>query len=264
MTRTSDPEPIKPLPEPERTLRLLSKRLQEETSTSEVGEDLEVIPEDQEEMAANNNNNNNNLVEDEANRTMYSYARPSLDGTQTCITRPNVAANNFEIKPNVIQMVQNLVQFGGLSDEDPNAHIASFIEICDTFKINGVSDDAIRLRLFPFSLRDRAKRWLQSLPPGTITTWEALAEKFLFKYFPPSKTAKLRNDISSFMQMDDESMYDTWERYKDLLRCCPHHGLPVWLQVLTFYNGLNLTTKQMVDAAAGGSLSNKPQPKHMI
>ena len=170
MTRTTDPEPIQPLPEPERTLRLLSKRLQEETSTSLVGEDLELIPEIQQEMAANNNNNNNNRLEDEANRTMYDYARPSLDGTQTCIARPNVAANNFEIKPNVIQMVQHSVQFGGLSDEDPNAHIASFIEICDTFKINGVSDDAIRLRLFPFSLRYRAKRWLQSLPPGTITT----------------------------------------------------------------------------------------------
>ena len=140
-------------------------------------------------MAANNNNNNNRL-DDEANRTMYDYARPSLGGTQTCIARPAVAANHFEIKPNVIQMVQQSVQFGGLSDEDPNTHIANFIEIRDTFKINGVSDDAIHLRLFPFSLRDRAKRWLQSLPPGSITTWEALAEKFLFKYFPPSKTAK--------------------------------------------------------------------------
>ena len=151
MTRTSDPEPIQPLPEPERTLRLFRKRLQECISTSVVGEDLELTSEIQQEMVANNNNNNNR-IEDEANRTMYDYARPSLDETQTCIARPNVAANNFEIKPNVIQMVQQLVQFGGLLDEDPNAHIASFIEICDTFKINGVSDDAIRLRLFPFSL----------------------------------------------------------------------------------------------------------------
>ena len=94
MTRTSDPEPIQPLPEPERTLRLLRKRLQECISTSVVGEDLELTSEIQQEMAANNNNNHNH-IEDEANRTMYDYARPSLDGTQTCIARPIVASNNF-------------------------------------------------------------------------------------------------------------------------------------------------------------------------
>ena len=48
-------------------------------------------------------------------------------------------------------------QFGGSQAEDLNAHIASFLEICDTFKHNGITDDAIRLRLFPFSLRDKAK-----------------------------------------------------------------------------------------------------------
>ena len=93
-------------------------------------------------------------------RTMMYYARPSCSGADSSITRPAVAANNFEIKPAVIQMIQHSVQFGGLPNEDPNAHIASFLEICDTFKANGVSDDAIWLRLFPFSLRDGAKDWL--------------------------------------------------------------------------------------------------------
>ena len=252
MTRSSDPNPVKPLPEPERAFRLAGKHLQGGSVEIPAEEGLDVIAEVKDEMAAENNN-----TEDDVQRTMNDYAKPSLDGTQTGIIRPTIAANNFEIKSSIIQMVQQSVQFGGLPDEDPNAHIASFLEICDTFKINGVTEDAIRLRLFPFSLRDRAKHWLQSRPSGTITTWGQLAEKFLLKYFPPSKTAKLRNDISSFVQMDDESMYDTWERYKDLLRCCPHHGLPVWLQVQTFYNGLNEPTKQNVDAAAGGSLSNK-------
>ena len=113
----------------------------------------------------------------DAERTMYDYAKPSLDGTRTCITRPTITANNFEIKPNIIQIVQQSVPFRGLPDENPNAHISSFLEICDTFKINGITDDVIHLRLFHFSLRDRAKRWLQSLPPGTITTWASLTEK---------------------------------------------------------------------------------------
>ena len=132
-----------------------------------------------------------------------------------------------------------------------------FFKICDTFKQNGVSDNAIRLRLFPFSLRDKAKEWLNSLPVGTITTWDGLAQTFLAKYFPPEKTAKLRNVITTFAQFEMKSLYEAWEKYKDLLRKCPHHGLPVWLQVHTFYNGLGSNTRTMIDVATGGMLMGK-------
>ncbi|KAK8935660.1 hypothetical protein KSP39_PZI013348 [Platanthera zijinensis] len=84
-----------------------------------------------------------------------------------------------------------------------------------------------------------------------------MVEKFLMKYFPPAKTAKLRNDISTYVQLEAESLYDTWERFKELLRRCPHHALPSWLQIQTFYNGLNPATRQMIDAASGGTLNNK-------
>ncbi|KAK5811717.1 hypothetical protein PVK06_027078 [Gossypium arboreum] len=160
---------------------------------------------------------------------MYDYAKPSLTGTESSIVRLAVAANTFELKPNTIQMIQQFVQFDGLQDEDPDAHLANFLELCDTFKINGISDDAIHLRLFPFSLRNKAKQWLNSLPQGSITTWEQMTEKFLLKYFPLAKMAKLRNDISSFVQMDLETLYNAWKRYKDLLRMCPHHGLSLLL-----------------------------------
>ena len=99
------------------------------------------------------------------------------------------------------------------------------------FRVNDVPDDAIILRLFSFSLKDRAKEWLNSLPARSISDWATLAQKFLAKYFSPGKTVKLRNDITNFMQYDQESMYEAWERYKDLLRKCPHHELPGWLQI---------------------------------
>ncbi|KAL5548049.1 hypothetical protein UlMin_003280 [Ulmus minor] len=128
-------------------------------------------------------------------------------------------------------------QFGGMSKDDPNAHIAYFLEVCDLYKINGVSDDAIRLRVFPFSLRDRAREWLNSVPSG--------------------------NEITSFTQYDQESLYEAWERFKEMLRKCPHHGIPIWLQVSTFYNGLVSNYRAMIDAAAGGCLMGKHRRKPM-
>ncbi|KAF7803082.1 uncharacterized protein G2W53_042193 [Senna tora] len=192
------------------------------------------------------------------NHNVSDYATPKLDGLQHSIRRSSIQANNFEIKPATIQLLQANGQFGGSPIDDPNNHILNFLEICDTFKHNGVSDDAIRLRLFPFSLRDKAKVWLQSLPEGSISTREELAQQFLTKYFPPGKTAKMRNDITSFVLLDNESLYEAWERFKELLRKCPHHGLPKWLQVQTFYNGLSSEIRTSIDAAAGGALMSKP------
>ena len=109
-------------------------------------------------------------------------------------------------------MIQNLVQFHGLLSEDPNLHLPYFLDICDMFKVNGVPDDAIRLRLFSFSLKNRAREWLNSLPTGSISNWATLAQKILAKYFSPAKTIKLRNDITNFMKYDQESMYEACER----------------------------------------------------
>ncbi|KAL5574401.1 hypothetical protein UlMin_023998 [Ulmus minor] len=197
-------------------------------------------------------------------RALRDYAAPNVAGTTSGIRRPAVQANNFEIKPSFIQMVQSN-QFGGMSKDDPNAHIAYFLEVCDLYKINGVSDDAVRLRVFPFSLRDRAKEWLNSVPSESITTWDELVHKFLSKFFPPAKTAKLRNEITSFTQYDQESLYEAWERFKEMLRKCPHHGIPIWLQVSTFYNGLVSNYRAMIDAAAGGCLMGKtPEEAHEL
>ncbi|KAL0449272.1 UNVERIFIED_CONTAM: hypothetical protein Slati_1483600 [Sesamum latifolium] len=134
-------------------------------------------------------------------RPMMEYSFPTADGTISSIVKPSVEANNFEIKPSIIQIIRSSVQFYGLPDEDPNKHLMDFLEICDTFRFNDVSNDAVRIRIFPFSLCDTAKDWLQSLPTGSITTWAALTQKFLAKYFSLAKTAKMLNDITSFMQL---------------------------------------------------------------
>ena len=119
------------------------------------------------------------------------------------------------------------------------------MEVSDIFKLLGVLPETLRLTLFPFSLRDRARAWFNSLPADSIATWSDMAEKFLMKYFPPTKNAKLRNDITSFHQGNGESVYAAWERFKELLQKCPLHGIPHWIQMETFYNGLNEPTRVM-------------------
>ena len=162
------------------------------------------------------------------------YGRPSTV-TPPVIRRLTIQANNFELKSITLQLLQG-IQFHGLAHEDPNAHILNFLEVCDTVKYNGVSNDAIRLRLFPFSLKEKAKHWLISEPLDSITSWDDLSNKFLAIFFPPAKAAKLRIGINSFYQYEGESFYEVWERFKDLLRKCPHHSFTKWMQVHHFYN----------------------------
>ncbi|KAL0355242.1 UNVERIFIED_CONTAM: hypothetical protein Sradi_3971100 [Sesamum radiatum] len=51
-----------------------------------------------------------------------------------------------------------------------------------------------------------------------------------------------------------ESLHDTWEHFKGMLRRCPHHELPMWQQVQTFYNDVTLANRATIDAAAGGTI----------
>ncbi|XP_012850542.1 PREDICTED: uncharacterized protein LOC105970278 [Erythranthe guttata] len=189
-------------------------------------------------------------------RTMREYRTPAVNENYSGIRKPTIAANNFELKTGLINMVM-ANQFSGAATADPNLHLANFLEICDTIKVNGVSDDAIRLKLFSFSVRDKAKSWLLSLNPGSLTCWEELPQAFLARFFPPSKTAQLRRDVGNFRQMSQEPMHESWERFKDLLRQCPQHGFNRWDQMELFYNGLDQPARSLVDAASGGSLQNK-------
>ena len=83
--------------------------------------------------------------------------------------------------------------------------ILYFLEVYDTVKYNGVSVESIPLQLFPFSLKEKAKNWLISEPPNSITLWDELVNKFLARFFPLEKAAKLRIYISNFFQYEGET-----------------------------------------------------------
>ncbi|KAG7536948.1 Retrotransposon gag domain [Arabidopsis suecica] len=115
------------------------------------------------------------------------------------IVPPPVQNNNFEIKSGLISMIQGN-KFHGLPLEDPLDHLDNFDRLCSLTKINGVSEDSFKLRLFPFSLGDKAHHWEKTLPAGSITSWDECKKAFLTKFFSNSRTARLRNEISSFTQ----------------------------------------------------------------
>ncbi|GJW94647.1 zinc finger, CCHC-type containing protein [Tanacetum coccineum] len=99
--------------------------------------------------------------------------------------------------------------------------------------------------------------WLERIPAGSITTWEDLTTRFLAQFFPPGRTAKLRNDILMFQQHNGESLSEAWTRFKDLLQKVPHHGIDLWLQVQIFYDHVNPVTRRTIDQSTGGKLCDR-------
>ena len=130
-----------------------------------------------------------------ANKTIREFSAPSAANIATC---PNVfnADTHFELKTALIMMVQ-ASPFCGKAHEDANTNLQHFLKISSTFIIKGVTLDAIRLCLFPFSLLGKVKQWFYS-NRDTVHSWDKCSNAFLVKFFPMGKTNALRNKISSF------------------------------------------------------------------
>ncbi|GKB11330.1 zinc finger, CCHC-type containing protein, partial [Tanacetum coccineum] len=126
-------------------------------------------------------------------RTLGDYSKPSHKGYGNTIELPE--GNNM----------------------DPNQHLKDFLKLVDPLDLHSANRERMRLCLFQFSLRDQASNWLEHLPAGSISTWEDLTTRFLAQFFPPGRTAKLRNDILMFQQHQGETLSKAWTRFKDLL-----------------------------------------------
>ena len=188
--------------------------------------------------------------------TMEDFWRPIIQDEYSAIRQPAVEANNFELKPALITMVQQH-QFTGHPTEDPNEHLGRFLIMANTVKLNGVRPEVIKLHLFPFSLRDTAATWYESLPYGSVDSWDELVEAYLCRFFPPSLTSERRREIIVFQQGEDESLYVAWERFKRLLKRCPMHGIDLKTQMDIVYHALNDISKGIIDASCCGAFKRK-------
>jgi hypothetical protein len=158
----------------------------------------------------------------------------------------------FEIKTSTICMVQHSPFTG---KEDPNLHLQAFIQLCQTFNMDGVTQDQMRAWLFPFSLLGRALQWFHSQPAETVQNWNALMRDFMKEYYSSGKTQSLRNKIDTFAQYPMKTISEAFERFNEYTRAVPHHKFPKEDLVQKFYQGLTMASRTIIDASAGGSIT---------
>ena len=141
--------------------------------------------------------------------TMEDLWNSFIHNKYLAIQQPAIDANDFELKPALITMVQQN-QFAGHSTENPNEHLGRFLRIANSINLSGVKPEVIQLQLFPFSLRDMAITWFNSLPYESVNTWEELMRAYFRKFFTPSLPSEQRREITNSKHGGDENMYTAW------------------------------------------------------
>ncbi|KAF7134534.1 hypothetical protein RHSIM_Rhsim08G0061100 [Rhododendron simsii] len=190
-------------------------------------------------------------------RTMSDYLNPARTTPRPTIVLPaTTEANTFTVKMHHINMMPS---FYGKDKECPYTHMRAFEELVSTIVSTPAQLESAKLKLFPFSVKDKAKIWLNNMRPQSLANWADLSKAFYMKFFPPHLTKELMNQIQMFKQKEGESFYQYWERYKDLLNSIPYHGLPVFQRVEYLLKGCFPSTRLLMDSmCVGGVLAKTP------
>ncbi|KAH9751265.1 hypothetical protein KPL71_014224 [Citrus sinensis] len=240
-------------PEIEKTARQLRQQTKraKQRSSSPLLSETDTVPD----LVESSSDSEEQVMDRSApvERTLRELAEPDLNQQPLCIQYVDLEVN-FELKSGLIHL---LPKFHGFAGEDPHKHLKEFHVVCSSMRPQGVTEEQIKLRAFPFSVDGLAKDWLYYLPLGSITTWNGLKKQFLKKYFPASRAANIRKDICGIRQLPGETLYEYWERFKQLCASCPQHQISDQLLIQYFYEGLSLMDRSMIDAASGGVLVNK-------
>ncbi|GJW01760.1 reverse transcriptase domain-containing protein [Tanacetum coccineum] len=239
MTRSSTSEQFTPYKEPKREFRS-SRRHFKTLSLDELRSPDFNLFSDQEDSKEE--------VTETMAETMEQYMSKTRADHGSRVARTKIEyKDNFELKGQFLKELCTNT-FSGSDHEYANEHIEKVLEIVDLFHILNITIDQVMLRAFPMSLTGAAIRWLRNEPTGLITTWDGLKTKFLNKYCPPARITKKMEEINNFQQEPNENLYQAWERFKELLMKCPQHYLMEMQEVILFYNGLGIPTRQILDS----------------
>jgi hypothetical protein len=94
--------------------------------------------------------------------------------------------------------------------EDPNLHLQAFVQLCQTFNMDEVTQDQMRARLYLLSLLRKALQWFYSQPVETVQNWDTLMRAFMKEYYSPGKTQSLRNKIATFAQYPTQTISEAF------------------------------------------------------
>ncbi|KAI3691119.1 hypothetical protein L2E82_49337 [Cichorium intybus] len=183
-------------------------------------------------------------------QSVASHFQPREYDDSSPIYIPDNIDSQVEIRP---QLLGILPEFRGYKQDDPYNHLYEFLAIANANNPRNTNRNIFRLRLFPFTLKDKAKYWFKSLPSNSITTWDQLKAKFLQEFYPASKTTEVRRVIQDFQQKPGEAFHEAFDRLKELLRSCPHHEIPRWQLVKLFFKGVSETHQAMINASSSGT-----------
>ncbi|KAG7529968.1 Retrotransposon gag domain [Arabidopsis suecica] len=147
--------------------------------------------------------------------------------------------------------------FHGLSHEQPMDHIERFEDLVLSMKANGVSEDYLLCKLFPYSLAGEAASWLKQLKAGSLKTWRSIKIAFLNNFYDDAKSEELRNKLSTFTQGPAEAFKAAWVRFKDYQRDCAHHGFSEVQLLGTFFRGVDWRYQMALDAASNGNFNTR-------
>ncbi|GJW13299.1 hypothetical protein Tco_0017432 [Tanacetum coccineum] len=146
-------------------------------------------------------------------KTMKQYMSNTRGNYGSIVVRPKINdKTHFELKGQYLKELRKDTSSGS-KHEDANEHIEKVLEIVDLLHILEVTQDHVMLR-----------------------------------YCPPARTAKKIEEINNFQQEPDESLFRAWERFKELLMKCLQHYLTDMQEVILFYNGLDVPTRQILDS----------------
>ncbi|CAH9085226.1 unnamed protein product [Cuscuta epithymum] len=187
--------------------------------------------------------------------TLNERKRPVIATTPSCIVLSE-AARDYELRNSYFNAMPH---FYGQPGENPLNFITEFYGFIQGVPRNGLSEGDLRLKCFPYTLKGAARGWFLEQTPASYATWDEIYNVFISKYYTPTMTQELRQRIFNFKQQVGELFQDAWRRFKSLLKECPHHRIPLDLQIDTFYNGLNSSCQAIVDNRAEGYIGNKTE-----
>ena len=229
MTKSSTKKLTKPFEEPERAFHLLKRLFNTKCFDLSSSTELDYFFE-QEEASEEEE-----IPETMTDQTMEEYMNKTRADYASGIEKPKFDKDSkFELKGQFLKELREN-SFSGSENEYANEHVEKILEIADLFTMEKLTIDQLMLRVFPISLTGAANRWLKNEPTGSIKEWKDLKAKFLKRYCPLAKTAKNMDAINNFKHELDETLYQAWERFKELLLKCPQHYLTAMQEIILFY-----------------------------